>query len=775
MKKLYISSSLFLLFLTGFTQGTMSLIHPFNTPIAQNQIIQMATDTSGLVWFAAADTTGDSLVVTNENHSASYSFAISGTLAYLSIMADSRGGIWLTFGSTETPVFWIHDSIAQQFNLYTPDSSSINAFGAMADNHKGIDYFFYEASYPSFPNRDSLFVVAFDGNTSKVMNLKSVLAPDDTINPTVGGIFCDYQGNLYIFTSAKYTYKYDGINWGISPINLDSVDVNFCSYNNRFFENTYFVDINTISPTGQVSPIYNCGPGNLLGSYLFQNRDSSIWLVNQTELLKYEGGTFVLKASSEFYVGHYTPYGNATFDAVGNILMGTYNNGNAILVYNIYGNYLVEGGVFIDANQNGIHDSGEAYVSGVNVAQSPDNTVANTDSAGNYNILFLLPYENCTVSFSCPQYYHTTTPAAYTLTADSNIMCCYNFGIAPNGVIQDLQVNAAPDFAIPGYINQHWLSYQNTGTTTVSDTVVYQFDARYTYVNSYPLADVVQGNTVKWAYSNLVPFEIRNLSVTLQLDSTIVAGTQLYDTATIYPLGGDSTLANNVYDLQQTAYTSFDPNHKTVDPAGLINRGQVLTFTVYFQNTGSSPAVNVVINDTLDPSLNFSTFKLLGNSSPVKYQLKGNGIVQFTFSNIQLPDSASNPSGSLGYVRYSIEASSHLYYGEDVKNTAYINFDFNTPVATNTTNSFYGVSAVNEIVKGSDANVYPNPSTTGWFLSVDQSLVGSPFEILDMDGRLIYHSEIRQPFTELSVMAAGVYLLRIQGSNGVIVKKMVKI
>ena len=78
-------------------------------------------------------------------------------------------------------------------------------------------------------------------------------------------------------------------------------------------------------------------------------------------------------------------------------------------------------------------------------------------------------------------------------------------------------------------------------------------------------------------------------------------------------------------------------------------------------------------------------------------------------------------------------------------------------------------------ITGNDVTLYPNPSTGSWFLSANQNFTGSPFEVFDAGGRIVYHALIESPITEISTLAAGVYLLRIQATTGVIVKKMIKL
>jgi hypothetical protein len=61
------------------------------------------------------------------------------------------------------------------------------------------------------------------------------------------------------------------------------------------------------------------------------------------------------------------------------------------------------------------------------------------------------------------------------------------------------------------------------------------------------------------------------------------------------------------------------------------------------------------------------------------------GIVKFNFPNINLPDSLSDEAGSKGFVRFKVKLKDNLPLGTTIENTAYIYFDFNAPIITNTT------------------------------------------------------------------------------------------
>jgi hypothetical protein len=94
----------------------------------------------------------------------------------------------------------------------------------------------------------------------------------------------------------------------------------------------------------------------------------------------------------------------------------------------------------------------------------------------------------------------------------------------------------------------------------------------------------------------------------------------------------------------------------------------------------------VIIRDTLDDNLDLNTFELVANSHSVFTTIKPQDReVEFYFQNIQLPDSVSNEPESHGFVSYRIRPEEETPLLTELNNTAYIFFDNNPAIVTNTT------------------------------------------------------------------------------------------
>jgi hypothetical protein len=141
----------------------------------------------------------------------------------------------------------------------------------------------------------------------------------------------------------------------------------------------------------------------------------------------------------------------------------------------------------------------------------------------------------------------------------------------------------------------------------------------------------------------------------------------------------------------------------------------------------------------------------------------------FSFSGIQLQPSQDDLEGSQGYVSYTIEELPNLPLNSTIENTAYIYFDFNPPIITNTTfniNGFVGM----ENFEQQEITVYPNPTNASFSIKgIEQGTVA----IYSISGKFILQQAFdAQTQIDLSEMESGVYLVQIEGKGVAFVSKL---
>lgn len=233
----------------------------------------------------------------------------------------------------------------------------------------------------------------------------------------------------------------------------------------------------------------------------------------------------------------------------------------------------------------------------------------------------------------------------------------------------------------------------NTGTTFNSGTLWLEFDEAITSFTFVDQPDLTDGtHKVGWNFDNLPPSGQLNRKINLDIPGpgTIDLGTYLQHQSYVEFSDGTTDYTSDDFDYETIVLCSYDPNDKMVYPRREGNFSfpdETLVYTIRFQNTGNAEAIDVVVLDTLEAFLNPTTLRVLSTSHPavLTTELREGNIIHFTFRDIYLPDSLSNPEGSNGYVSFSIDPIAGLEEADEIRNDVAIYFDFNPPIYTNET------------------------------------------------------------------------------------------
>ena len=133
-----------------------------------------------------------------------------------------------------------------------------------------------------------------------------------------------------------------------------------------------------------------------------------------------------------------------------------------------------------------------------------------------------------------------------------------------------------------------------------------------------------------------------------------------------------------------------------------------------------------------------------------------------------------NPSGSIGYIQYRIKPKATWAAPYKIKNTAYIYFDYNAPIVTNSTyNSILVPTGFNN-QSNTLATLYPNP-TNGTFTVELNAKEKQSLQMFDISGQIVLSQAIEngKATIDASHLAAGIYNISIKGSGAFINKKLV--
>lgn len=238
-----------------------------------------------------------------------------------------------------------------------------------------------------------------------------------------------------------------------------------------------------------------------------------------------------------------------------------------------------------------------------------------------------------------------------------------------------------------------------------------------------------------------------------------------------YPLSDEEPFEDE--DCQENL-GSFDPNDKTGFPLGYdaeryIEKGQDIHYRIRFQNTGSDTAFNVVILDTLPPTLDPATIRIVGFSHPMDFDLLGSGVAKFQFSDILLPDSNVNEALSHGFVKFVISQRPELELGTTIQNDAAIYFDFNDPVITNKTLHTIGeplieVTSSHSLLPDVGLQVFPNPFDTYATFKIDGlNLKEGKINLMNSNGQVVRSEKFQGSTFEFdgSDLPRGIYFFNI--------------
>jgi uncharacterized repeat protein (TIGR01451 family) len=437
--------------------------------------------------------------------------------------------------------------------------------------------------------------------------------------------------------------------------------------------------------------------------------------------------------------------------------------------------------VFCDPNDNGILDNGETPIPNapLTIIANPfaSNLTIYTDSNGvaqicgnyfqsttlfasiNQNWLGQHGYQALNVNFTIQ-----TSPAGTTNMAYYPIDC------SPT-LCADLWTSVTPWIGyFQGTTAYIKLKYGNYGPlTATSGTLQLTLPAGVSVVTSSINIPgyTISGNTISWNIAATPNFQFTDI-IQVTVPSGLPSGTPHNFIATITPSSSinDCNQTNNTSNLLQILGSSYDPNDKTVNLPEQISPvvDDYLTYVIRFQNTGTAPAQNVYIMDTLSPYIDWSSVQVLETSHPMNLLELNGGILRFDFPQIWLADSTTNEPLSHGHVVYRVKENPGNGPGIGIANTASIYFDWNDPVVTNTT---WNVNADLAVIDNQQAQfvVYPNPATNAVTISGQQDITA--VQLMDMMGNLVYEmtANSKQLTIATADLQAGVYILAVTAAD----------
>ena len=474
------------------------------------------------------------------------------------------------------------------------------------------------------------------------------------------------------------------------------------------------------------------------------------------------------------------------------------DGGYIVALYNAqslyYGDYVIQklspvptnvitGYVYEDLNGNCVKDTNEVGLPGRIVKAVPGNYYATTDAQGNYTLFVDSGFY--IINHTPSVYYNQACTTTYTTNINSVTPSSYN-----NNFADTLRVHCADlilSVGAPGFRqcfkNTLSVHYANTGSVAAYNvSVTLSFDSYIIPLNSSIPYTIVGGNYV-FTIDTLLPGQTGNFSVLDSVSCAAVVG--LHNACVLGNIQSAATAVcnivnNNAYDCHNLV-GSCDPNAKEVaiSTTGYTTQENctatdTLTYMIRFQNTGTFLASTVIVRDTLPSYVDVASVESGASSFPYTFRVYGQGILEWTFNNINLPDSTTNEVASHGFVKFNIRQNANNLQGTVIKNSANIIFDYNNPVLTDTT-----VLNIPQATTGVESNhinnknvvVYPNPTNNLVIVKSQTELC--LVTIYNVVGAVVYTQKVNanELQIDLSKQASGIYFLQTQNMYLKIIKE----
>jgi len=442
---------------------------------------------------------------------------------------------------------------------------------------------------------------------------------------------------------------------------------------------------------------------------------------------------------------------------------------------------------YYDINENGIREDNENLIIGPSYTIFPQDNFAHISNPA---IPFLHVPEGEYVVGVAQETYDDwellSSTNEFLVALDSlNTSIVLQFGFLPKVLNTSTSINLISNSMRCNTFGNLEGSIKNTGNTILSGTNYLKINSLIDSISFEIDPDIIVGDSIfGWNFNDVYPGYVHkykmNFKVPGPLDFEIGDKLNFLGYAEFSDQEGTEYLEEENY--SETIRCSYDPNDKASNPLYLDQYtliGEEITYKIRFQNTGNDEAYDIVIRDTLDENLDLSTFEVIDCSHPFVLSTQLNRetrAVSFAFNNIYLPDSTTNEPESHGHLIYSIFPNADIEDNTMIENKAFIYFDFNPAIITNTTQNILvdelptlNTISHNEIV----LEVYTNPVDYSLTFKSDTSI--EKIEFYDIQGRLLKTVINPDSIVTLHVndLNSGLYFVSVKTQEGLVKRKLV--
>ncbi len=338
----------------------------------------------------------------------------------------------------------------------------------------------------------------------------------------------------------------------------------------------------------------------------------------------------------------------------------------------------------------------------------------------------------------------------------------------------DISISGRSGRNRPGFTIPYFVYLENFGKTDKTVDVKIQLDQKQSYeinvLENKP--DSISDGMLFWKNITVKSAQKTRLNFFSKLDRTTSLGSILNVTG-LFTGNTDDWPSNDTTNYHPEVTGSFDPNDKDAEYIGHSNGDKIhdstaVKYTIRFQNTGTDTAFTVVVKDKITGALDISSIEMIDASHNYILTIVEDTLI-WTFNNILLIDSTANEPGSHGFITFIVKQKTGNPEFTEIKNKAFIYFDFNDPIITNEEVSVIDYELItwtNEIGVNS-LKLYPNPTRD--IITIKNDFRGvSTYEIISGLGKKILTgaSMTNQVSINVTSLAPGSYIVVVSNENG---------
>ncbi len=160
--------------------------------------------------------------------------------------------------------------------------------------------------------------------------------------------------------------------------------------------------------------------------------------------------------------------------------------------------------------------------------------------------------------------------------------------------------------ADPGDTIVYTLTYDNSGSGVATDVVLTDtIPENTTFVSSNPLYDGVSEDTYTWNIGTVAAYSSGTITITVSVDPGTPDGTLLHNTATLDYDDANGNPYDQLTDYADVTVTAPEMTFSKSADNSSADPGDTVVYTLYYENTGSGVATDVIVTDTIPEDTTF--------------------------------------------------------------------------------------------------------------------------------------------------------------------------